>query len=230
MHIGLAEARYFTDNEIKEEIIRYIAPKCSRSGNDIKLVDTDCINGDTNRMLRLLSDLIATNDEWICTLSMWQYGKYATKSELPFLYSCASNSIRGRHALEAILRIDGVSTNTLQVLDHYMSLTNAVAISNNTERLFVCKIFSFTIFGDCALISYRPIIKQIILDFARRKKSKYVNADRLLCDIDPSYKISKRRLTSMRMAVEHGLNDMQTNYVHSTIRSLESYPEADLPD
>jgi hypothetical protein len=229
-HMGFSERRVFTDNEIKQQILHYIAPKCGIPGKRKKLVDTYCINGDTNRMLRLLSDLIATNDEWICTRSMWQYGKYATKSELPFLYSCASNSIRGRHALEAILRIDGVSTNTLQVLDHYMSLTNAVAISNNTERLFVCKIFSFTIFGDCALISYRPIIKQIILDFARRKKSKYVNADRLLCDIDPSYKISKRRLTSMRMAVEHGLNDMQTNYVHSTIRSLESYPEADLPD
>jgi hypothetical protein len=229
-HMGFSERRVFTDNEIKQQILHYIAPKCGIPGKRKKLVDTYCINGDTNRMLRLLSDLITTNDEWICTRSMWQYGKYATKSELPFLYSCASNSIRGRHALEAILRIDGVSTNTLQVLDHYMSLTNAVAISNNTERLFVCKIFSFTIFGDCALISYRPIIKQIILDFARRKKSKYVNADRLLCDIDPSYKISKRRLTSMRMAVEHGLNDMQTNYVHSTIRSLESYPEADLPD
>ena len=49
-------------------------------------------------------------------------------------------------------------------------------------------------------------------------------------NVDIVYKISKRRLTSMRMAVEHGLNDMQTNYVHSTIRSLESYPEADLPD
>ena len=43
----------------------------------------------------------------------------------------------GDRALHAVLKIEGVTTNSLQALDYYMSLTNAVAVENNTDRLFV---------------------------------------------------------------------------------------------
>ena len=48
--------------------------------------------------------------------------------------------------------------------------------------------------------------------------------------MDESYVNSKRRLSSMRIAVAHGLNEMQTNYVHTVIHSLESFPEENLPE
>ena len=230
MQFAFAETQIASDEEVKKDIIFYIQPKCSQSGNDTKLVDTYFINGNTNRLLRLLSDLIKTNDEWICTRSMWQYGKYATKSELPFLYSCATNSMCGDRALQAILRIEGVTTNSLQALDCYMSLTNAVAVGNNTDRLYVCRDFFYSVKRNESLYGYKPRLEEIVLNFARQKKSKFVNADRLLCEMDESYVNSKRRLSSMRIAVAHGLNEMQTNYVHSVIRSLEAFPEEDLPD
>ena len=128
------------------------------------------INGDTNRLLRLLSDLIKTNDEWICTCSMWEYGKYATKSELPFLYSCATNSMCGNDALHAILKIEGVTTNSLQALDCYMSLTNAVAVENNTDRLYVCRDFFYSVKRNESLFEYKPRLEEIVLNFARQKK------------------------------------------------------------
>ena len=230
VQFAFAETLIASDEEVKKDIIFYIQPKCSQSGNDTKLVDTYFINGNTNRLLRLLSDLIKTNDEWICTRSMWQYGKYATKSELPFLYSCATNSMCGDRALHAILKIEGVTTNSLQALDCYMSLTNAVAVGNNTDRLYVCRDFFYSVKRNESLYGYKPRLEEIVLNFARQKKSKFVNADRLLCEMDESYVNSKRRLSSMRIAVAHGLNEMQTNYVHSVIRSLEAFPEEDLPD
>ena len=230
VQFAFAETLIASDEEVKKDIIFYIQPKCSQSGNDTKLVDTYFINGNTNRLLRLLSDLIKTNDEWICTRSMWQYGKYATKSELPFLYSCATNSMCGDRALQAILKIEGVTTNSLQALDCYMSLTNAVAVGNNTDRLYVCRDFFYSVKRNESLFEYKPRLEEIVLNFARQKKSKFVNADRLLCEMDESYVNSKRRLSSMRIAVAHGLNEMQTNYVHSVIRSLEAFPEEDLPD
>ena len=230
VQFAFAETLIASDEEVKKDIIFYIQPKCSQSGNDTKLVDTYFINGNTNRLLRLLSDLIKTNDEWICTRSMWQYGKYATKSELPFLYSCATNSMCGDRALHAILKIEGVTTNSLQALDCYMSLTNAVAVGNNTDRLYVCRDFFYSVKRNESLYGYKPRLEEIVLNFARQKKSKFVNADRLLCEMDESYGNSKRRLSSMRIAVAHGLNEMQTNYVHSVIRSLEAFPEEDLPD
>ena len=229
MQFAFAETQIASDEEVKKDIIFYIQPKCSQSGNDTKLVDTYFINGNTNRLLRLLSDLIKTNDEWICTRSMWQYGKYATKSELPFLYSCATNSMCGNDALQAILRIEGLTTNSLQALDCYMSLTNAVAVGNNTDRLYVCRDFFYSVKRNESLYGYKPRLEEIVLNFARQKKSKFVNADRLLCEMDESYGNSKRRLSSMKIAVAHGLNEMQTNYVHTVIRSLEAFPEEDLP-
>ena len=230
MQFAFAETLIASDEEVKKDIIFYIQPKCSQSRNDTQLVDTYFINGNTNRLLRLLSDLIKTNDEWICTRSMWQYGKYATKSELSFLYSCATNSMCGNDALHAILKIEGVTTNSLQALDCYMSLTNAVAVGNNTDRLYVCRDFFYSVKRNESLYGYKPRLQEIVLNFARQKKSKFVNADRLLCEMDESYGNSKRRLSSMRIAVAHGLNEMQTNYVHTVIRSLEAFPEENLPE
>jgi hypothetical protein len=230
MHIGLAEARYFTDNEIKEEIIRYIAPKCSRSGNDIKLVDTDCINGDTNRMLRLLSDLIATNDEWICTLSMWQYGKYATKSELPFLYICATNWFRGEYAMRAILRIEGVTTNSLPVMESFLSLTN-VSSSGLQERDQIC----------CEFIRYerrrtieedalRKSVKELVYRYASYDNQCHEWLDKELMLLDDTYQYSRRRLNVFSSITNRWINPYSYNYVTNVIKTLEAYPKSDLPD
>ena len=130
----LAEVQVLSDKEVKGEILYYIAPRCGVRGKRKQLVDTYYINGDTNRLLRLLSELVATNDEWICTRSMWQYGKYATKSELPFLYSCATNSMCGDRALNTIISLDGISSNLLQTVGQYFSITNGFSVDDDANR------------------------------------------------------------------------------------------------
>ena len=137
MQVSLANTEILSDNEIKQKIIRFIAPVCAESMIDGELIDTYYINGNTNRLLRILSDMVKTNDEWICTQTMFEYSKYATKSELPFLYSCATNWFRGEYAMSAILRIEGVTTNSLSVMENFLSLTN-ISSSGLQRRDEIC--------------------------------------------------------------------------------------------
>ena len=61
--------------------------------------------------------------------------------------------------------------------------------------------------------------------------TSYVNIfDKCLRDADPTYATSKRRLSVLRSVRALGANKWQTNFVERTIRELEAYPEANLPE
>ena len=227
---AFAETLIASDEEVKKDIIFYIQPKCSQSRNDTKLVDTYFINGNTNRLLRLLSDLIKTNDEWICTRSMWQYGKYATKSELPFLYSCATNSMCGDRALNTIISLDGISSNLLQTVGQYFSITNGFSVDDDANRSRFAEDLLKRVYRTESLFSYRERVFNMTREFALNVNLMHVSVDKALMRVDPTYENSKRRLNVMRGAKERCISDFLTNYVTNVINKLEIYPEENLPD
>jgi hypothetical protein len=227
---AFAETQIVSDEEVKKDIIFYIQPKCSQSRNDTKLVDTYFINGNTNRLLRLLSDLIKTNDEWICTRSMWQYGKYATKSELPFLYSCATNSMCGDRALNTIISLDGISSNLLQTVGQYFSITNGFSVDDDANRSRFAEDLLKRVYRTESLFSYRERVFNMTREFALNVNLMHVSVDKALMRVDPTYENSKRRLNVMRGAKERCISDFLTNYVTNVINKLEIYPEENLPD
>ena len=230
MQFAFAETLIASDEEVKKDIIFYIQPKCSQSRNDTKLVDTYFINGDTNRLLRLLSDLIKTNDEWICTRSMWQYGKYATKSELPFLYSCATNSMCGDRALNTIISLDGISSNLLQTVGQYFSITNGFSVDDDANRSRFAEDLLKRVYRTEALLPYRERVFNMTREFALNVNLMHVSVDKALMRADPTYENSKRRLNVMRGAKERCISEFLTNYVTNVINKLEIYPEENLPD
>ena len=230
MQFAFAETQIASDEEVKKDIIFYIQPKCSQSRNDIKLVDTNYINGDTNRLLRLLSELVATNDEWICTRSMWQYSKYATKSELPFLYSCATNSMCGDRALNTIISLDGISSNLLQTVGQYFSITNGFSVDDDANRSRFAEDLLKRVYRTESLFSYREQVFNMTREFALNVNLMHVSVDKALMRADPTYENSKRRLNVMRGARERCISDFLTNYVTNVINKLEIYPEENLPD
>ena len=230
VQFAFAETLIASDEEVKKDIIFYIQPKCSQSRNDTKLVDTYFINGDTNRLLRLLSDLIKTNDEWICTRSMWQYGKYATKSELPFLYSCATNSMCGDRALNTIISLDGISSNLLQTVGQYFSITNGFSVDDDANRSRFAEDLLKRVYRTEALLPYREQVFNMTREFALDVNLMHVSVDKALMRADPTYENSKRRLNVMRGARERCISDFLTNYVTNVINKLEMYPEENLPD
>ena len=230
MQFAFAETLIASDEEVKKDIIFYIQPKCSQSRNDTKLVDTYFINGNTNRLLRLLSDLIKTNDEWICTRSMWQYGKYATKSELPFLYSCATNSMCGDRALNTIISLDGISSNLLQTVGQYFSITNGFSVDDDANRSRFAEDLLKRVYRTEALLPYRERVFNMTREFALNVNLMHVSVDKALMRVDPTYENSKRRLNVMRGAKDRCISEFLTNYVTNVINKLEMYPEENLPD
>ena len=230
MQFAFAETQIASDEVVKKDIIFYIQPKCSQSRNDTKLVDTYFINGNTNRLLRLLSDLIKTNDEWICTRSMWQYGKYATKSELPFLYSCATNSMCGDRALNTIISLDGISSNLLQTVGQYFSITNGFSVDDDANRSRFAEDLLKRVYRTESLFSYRDQVFNMTREFALNVNLMHVSVDKALMRADPTYENSKRRLNVMRGAKERCISEFLTNYVTNVINKLEIYPEENLPD
>ena len=230
MQVSLANTEVLSDNEIKQKIIRFIAPVCAESMIDGELIDTYYINGNTNRLLRILSDMVKTNDEWICTQTMFEYSKYATKSELPFLYSCATNSMCGDRALNTIISLDGISSNLLQTVGQYFSITNGFSVDDDANRSRFAEDLLKRVYRTEALLPYREQVFNMTREFALNVNLMHVSVDKALMRVDPTYENSKRRLNVMRGAKERCISEFLTNYVTNVINKLEIYPEENLPD
>ena len=230
MQVSLANTEILSDNEIKQKIIRFIAPVCAESMIDGELIDTYYINGNTNRLLRILSDMVKTNDEWICTQTMFEYSKYATKSELPFLYSCATNSMCGDRALNTIISLDGISSNLLQTVGQYFSITNGFSVDDDSNRSRFAEDLLKRVYRTEALLPYRERVFNMTREFALNVNLMHVSVDKALMRADPTYENSKRRLNVMRGAKERCISEFLTNYVTNVINKLEIYPEENLPD
>ena len=230
MQVSLANTEVLSDNEIKQKIIRFIAPVCAESMIDGELIDTYYINGNTNRLLRILSDMVKTNDEWICTQTMFEYSKYATKSELPFLYSCATNSMCGDRALNTIISLDGISSNLLQTVGQYFSITNGFSVDEDSNRSRFAENLLKRVYRTESLFSYREQVFNMTREFALNVNLMHVSVDKALMRADPTYENSKRRLNVMRGARERCISEFLTNYVTNVINKLEIYPEENLPE
>ena len=230
MRVSLANTEVLSDNEIKQKIIRFIAPVCAESMIDGELIDTYYINGDTNRLLRILSDMVKTNDKWICTQTMFEYSKYATKSELPFLYSCATNSMCGDRALKTIISLYGISSNLLQTVGQYFSITNGFSVDDDSNRSRFAEDLLKRVYRTESLLPYRERVFNMTREFALNVNLMHVSVDKALMRADPTYENSKRRLNVMRGARERCISDFLTNYVTNIIIKLEMYPEENLPE
>jgi hypothetical protein len=230
VQVSVANTEVLSDNEIKQKIIRFIAPVCAESMIDGELIDTYYINGNTNRLLRILSDMVKTNDEWICTQTMFEYSKYATKSELPFLYSCATNSMCGDRALNTIISLDGISSNLLQTVGQYFSITNGFSVDDDANRSRFAEDLLKRVYRTESLFSYRERVFNMTREFALNVNLMHVSVDKALMRVDPTYENSKRRLNVMRGAKERCISEFLTNYVTNVINKLEMYPEENLPD
>ena len=93
--------------------------------------------GDTNRFARLLCELAQTNDVRIADRMIRCLGKHGTTSQLPFLYSMATNEQHGVSAVKSILRLEGVTSNSVDVTGMYLSMTNII----QRDRSEICSFF-----------------------------------------------------------------------------------------
>ena len=222
-----------TDNTFMvKQVMSYMAPRCGSGEHATEsrpsLVEY-CWN-DTNRLVSALKELAMTNKEYYASMSLRELGVYGTASDIPFLYSCATNPVCGDCAIKSIIAIEGITSNSIAATQSYFNATNNFPTKKAYERALVCEKLLQDVYGDDTLAQYRPYVMEVALDFARNVNTMHVSLDEALIDADSSYRHSKRRLSVMRSAQMNCINQTLTNYVTNAINELVAYPESELPD
>ena len=183
--------------------------------------------GDTNRFARLLYELAQTNNVYLSDRMISMLGFDGTSAQLPFLYSMATNELHGATAVKSILRLEGVTSNSLEVADRCLSMTNVQA---RMERENLC-LFMLDGFANAHSNSgVRNDVERCVLCFARRSGLYNEHFDGCLSVRIPGYQFSKRRLNVLRDAERNMIIRFNKAFITNAINELVSYPEADLPE
>ena len=182
--------------------------------------------GDTNRFARLLCELAQTNDVRIADRMIRCLGRHGTTSQLPFLYSMATNEQHGATAVKSILRLEGVTSNSVDVTGMYLSMTNV----DFEYRADACKALLRAAAPSCVTTGICQMARNCALRYARSANRYVMDVDAVFIETDSTYRNSKRRLAVLRSAYELGVSQYQIAYVTNAINELVAYPEADLPE
>ena len=248
-----------SDEETKRRIADFVtlpSRLCGRAHVDFerefrerKLTNRSWFDGNTNRLARLIAELAMTNDMRFSSMMVDALGEYGTSAQLPFFCSCATNPALGKIAVKSVLRIEGVSSNSLEIVHDYLFQTNQFPFANIGDRTYLCHDLIGKVFSDSSLNGYRARVLEMALDFETNVNIAPNLVDMAIVSADPGYRHSKRRLAVLRAAkqrldydaqlIEHSNYEMerridvynfQTNYLINAINELVAYPEANLPD
>ena len=225
-----------SDEAVKQGVIKFLMPRCGGGnvdGNeppDPELTEYFVPGVDTNRLARILVEVAQTNNAWYSEMAMRELVKYGSAEQLPFLYSCVTNPAIGDLAVKTVLRIEGITSNSVSSAQRYFALTN-VPDSVDRSRTSICADL-ITLSGlDGVDASWRSNAMEVAAHFIAAPDCNAYWLDRLLLERDASYQHSKRRLANLRNSVAYATQwDFIYNYVTNAINELVAYPEANLPD
>ena len=226
---AMADTPEHSDAEIKAQFV--FAGRC-RHAEDIDSNYDYAFHmaaDDTNRYARVLSELAQENTNQTRRV-IRMLGLYKTNQSLPFLYSYATNAQYGADALKSVFAIEGVTSNSVAVMQGYLSLTNTLTNGQSHDRSMLCQDLLNKVFSSAELDQFRPSCLSMMIDFAQYRNSGHVSLDGSIQAVDPSYHASKRRLAVLRAAQSRCGNSFQLDYVTNAINELVAYPEANLPD
>lgn len=185
---------------------------------------------DTNRVVSLMKQLVAEGAArvGITRFYLSEIGKYGTSSDLPFLYQRVSETNLCETATKAILKIEGLTTNSLMrfttlIPDELPGVWNPWPVHAWCRLLEASKKFP-------ADSEIRALTMSNAVQYATRQRESVELFDGCLKHADPTYRMSKRRLAVLRSVRDLGVNEYQTNYVTNAINELVAYPEANLPE
>ena len=229
--VAVCHAATCTDEELRRDVLEFLTTRCCGRVEARRVLTKEIrFDGDTNRLACILAEFAQTNDARIAELAMWQLGKYATPAQLPFLYSCATNPVLGRTAVESVLRVEGVTSNSLAVVADYLTATNLFTRQQAYDRAICCAEFIREATAPSVPAEQKERALLIARNFAANVNTSNSVVDKALLDADSTYRYSVRRLSVMRAAYPRCFNEYQTNYVANAISELVDYPESELPD
>lgn len=182
--------------------------------------------GDTNRFARLLCEVARTNDAWIAADMIGSLGVYGTAAELPFLYSMATNAQHGATAVRAILRLEGVTSNSVCCANRYL----ADSQSGDRDCYYVCETLLVQAKNAPLPSDVRSNALLVARQFMAARNLYHDWLDRSMKSVDATYSLSKRRLAVLRSAAARTHDPQYLLYVTNAINELVAYPEAELPE
>ena len=218
-----------TDNAFMvKQVVSYMTPRCGSreysSGRRPTLVEY-CWN-DTNRLVSALKELATTNKEYYASMSLHELGIYGSVSDLPFLYSCATNPVCGDCAIKSIIAIEGVTSNSIDYVRRYH-------VQANLKERRKVEVLSALI-GKASEAGCGVVERAMALNYAMQYASsadKYTSwVDDVISNCESTYKFSKRRLAVLRSEFNLGLDHWEIGFVTNAINELVAYPESELPD
>ena len=178
---------------------------------------------DTNRFARILCELAQTDDKHIADRMIYRLGWHGTTAQLPFLYSMATNEQHGATAVKSILRLEGVTSNSVATASRYLFSTNY----RHRARYEIC---------DCLVSQLaktqvnRSQAERVVLRFLSDYNIYHDWLDAAMKRTDPTYSQSKRRLSVLRAISLRETDAKDLSYVTNAINELVAYPESDLPE
>lgn len=183
-------------------------------------------DNDTNRFVRLLMELSQTNNVRIAESMFMDLGGFGDCGQLPLLYDNVTNAEYGTTAMESILRIEGLTTNSLAAAARYFAVTNIYGY----DRSIVCG----RIFRMAQESSLSPTVKALAvsncIDYVGLADRYVMDADCRMAQLDSGYKFSRRRLAVLRSRNLSLLHEVEVNYITNAINELVAYPESELPE
>lgn len=182
---------------------------------------------DSNRFARLLFELAQTNDTRLADRMIEFLGFHGTPAQLSFLYTMATNEQHGATAVKSILRLEGVTSNSLAAVDLCLSQTNAHA---RMDREYLCLFMIDNFANASASNEIKNSVEQRVLCFAGRSGLYNGYFDSCLSMRMPGYQLSKRRLNVLRGAERNMIIRFNEAFITNAINELVAYPEADLPE
>lgn len=223
---GLAEC--VSDEEIATRIVlaNSYVDDGRAAARDMRYAIGLC-GSDSNRLCQIVRGIAETNaNVRHVGTAMRMLTRYGTPAQLPYLYSVVTNEIRGAEAVKGILRIEGITTNSIQVLSNCL----ACAEIDIYERYKAFYDFVERVYRLASNDPNRNSGIAYINSYVRNENMGCKGIDKLLVKVDPAYRLSKRRLADLRSAINRGVHEFQIGYITNAINELVAYPEANLPE
>ena len=215
-----------SDVEARRIVIRstgyFDSPQAIRSDMEYAL---RCCGDDTNRFAAILRD-IARSETNLTASMISKLGRYGTTNSLPFLYGYVTNAAYGLNAVRSVLKIEGVTSNSVERISEFLANTN-VSFSTRSD---VCADMVWDAFKDDVSPANRALAVDRAIQYASTANGSCSWLDKVMCKKVPSYKMSKRRLCVLRSVYAIGVGQYEIAYVTNAINELAAYPEANLPE
>ena len=216
-----------TDDEIRSVVWRtsqaFDNPRRNESGLQHALVMSEY---DTNRFTHILQEIALSGTGRVERAMIQHIGRFGNASNLPFLYSCVTNSAYADLAIVSLFKIEGVTTNSVNKLNEFFLLTR-------DDPSLCGSCCSQVLCGEMvarASLTNREYLLNSVRNFAMSTNRCVYVLDQSLRRADPGYAHSRRRLAVLTASTNYWLSGFQRNYVTNAINELIAYPEANLND